>query len=561
MGTNNMLHRRFSQTACLLLGLGLAVTGCNQPGPGRFKLSEDVQRPPANLVIFFADGMDVQRLREMLDSGLLPNIRHTFLEGGVQVRDGISSMPSVTYPNCSAIVTGRYPGHHGIMGNFWFERGRLLIRYYMTLATARDVNAHLESPTVYDMLADRLTVSVLAQTHKGVTVSYDMKNVFDWNWIMGTYTAVDTSVGESITDVFALANRVRQWPTVLLMYHPGVDETGHRQGTDSMAYAAALENIDRNVGLVTDAIETAGLTGSTYFVLIADHGMVPIRNGQDFALIDWLRKVRKLKVLNSPLDDPDFADRYDEIQDYDVVATVDAGRVAMIHLHGNRGWLNRPTPEEVQAWAHVEPALHELPAVHLVAVRGGENRAVAWSREGSVTVERQLLNGHKRYRIAEYTGDPLGYMRSPELVQFFKAGWHDSREWLAATASSRNPDFVAQVVEMFDSPRTGDVVVFAAPDWLLYPNEQAGHGSTLYRDMHVPMFFTGPGLPPGGQVDRARIVDLVPTFLGLLGEAHRLEDFPQVDGIDLSDELRTARVPEEVLPPPTPRRPVPQSTP
>lgn len=531
------------------------LLGCAPTGPARFQLAAEVDRPAKSVVVFFADGLDVQRLDEMLDAGLLPNIRRTFVDRGVRIRDAICSMPSITYPNNSSIMTGLFPGHHGIMGNYWFDRGQLATRYYMTLDTARDVNVHLNAPTMYDMLSDRLTVSVLAQTHKGVTVSLDLKSTFDWGWILGDYIGVDRQVGESITDVFALANRVRHWPTIMLFYHPGVDETGHRQGPDSPAYADALENFDANVGLITGAIATAGLADSTYYALIADHGMPPIRPGQDFRFIEWLERERRLAVLSKPLDAGQFVDRFEALQSYDAVATVDAGRVAMIHLRGRHGWMQRPGPGEVRNWAHLEPAIHALPAVQMVAARGQDGRVQAWSRDGSLTVERRVEAGRKLYRIAEQNGDPLGYLANAELNLFVRAGWHDSQAWLVATAASRCPDFVPQLVEMFDSPHAGDLVVFAAEGWLLYPNERAGHGSIFFRDMHVPMFFAGPDLPAGTEIALGRLVDFVPTLLGLLGESHRLEAYPSLDGIDRSAELRLARVHDEPVAAPTPPRP------
>jgi len=541
----------------VVLASVVQLAGCAPSGPARFQLGRDVERPSRNVVVFVADGMDVHVLREMLDAGLLPNIRRTFVEGGVQVGHAISSLPSVTYPNNASIITGRFPGHHGIMGNFWFERSRLLSNYYMTIPTAWTVNQHIDAPTLYDILSDRLTVSVLAQSHKGATVSLDLQDVFTWGWAFGNYTAVDRQVAESITSVFDIARRVGQWPTILHTYYPGVDETGHRWGPDSPEYAAALENIDQAVGLITGAIATAGLTQSTYFVLLADHGMAPIRPGQDFDFIRWLRKHRRLRVRTTPLNEVAFADRFETLQDDDAVASVDAGRVAMIHLRGQRGWLHRPEPPEVITWARLDPALHDVPAVGLVAARGDDDTVRAWSRQGSLTVQRRIRNSRKEYRIIEYEGDPLGYLQSPELAAFIRAGWHESREWLAATAASPHPDFVPQVVEMFDSPRTGDLVVFAADGWLLYPGEKAGHGSTLYRDMHLPMFFAGPDLPAGGEIPLARLVDYAPTVLGLLGETHRLESFPPIDGMDLSEQLRNARVPESPRHRPTPPRPIP----
>ncbi len=536
----------------LLLVVVWCMIGCSEPAAMRLRLTDEVVRPSRNVVIFFADGLDVQRLHEMLDAGLLPNIRRTFLEGGVEVRDALSSIPSITYPNCSTIVTGLFPGHHDILGNFWFDRDRAAIHYYMTLATARNVNQDLRAPTLYDMLSDRLTVSVLAQTHKGVTVSLDFKDVFDSGWALGRYLWVNQQVGESLPEVADLANRLQRWPTVLMTYYPGVDEIGHRQGTDSTEYAAALADLDRTVGRMTQGMTAMGLGASTYYALIADHGMVPRRAGQDFAFIDWLRHDKRMRVRNMPLDEADYADRFEKLQGYDAVATVDAGRVAMVHLRGDR-WLRRPDANSVRAWATQEPAVHELPAVEMVAARSERGGATVWSRRGSFSVERRIDASLPSYRVVAYAGDPLALESTPALARFVEAGWHASREWLAASATARYPDIVPQLVEMFDSPHTGDLVVFAAEDWLLYPTEWAGHGSTLHRDMHVPMFFAGPDLPAGTQIPVARLVDFTPTLLGLLGEQERIARFA-MDGVDLSAALRAAVAAETVLPPPTPPR-------
>lgn len=531
--------------ACWYLGL---LAGCASWSGDQLKLADCVERPDRSIIVFLADAMDVQRLHELVDAGVLPNIRRVFLDGGVEVRHTLSGMPSVTYPNCSVIVTGLYPGHHGIMGNFWFDRHRAEIHYYMTLDTARNVNNDLQAATIYDILSDRLTVSILAQTHKGVTDSLDLKGTFDWNWILGTYINVDREVGRSFDDVIGIANRVGRWPTVVFSYYPAVDELGHRRGPDSDEYKTALIDVDNTVGNVTAKMAALGLGSSVYYALLADHGMVPACEGQDFAFIKWLRTARKMKVLNSPLRGTSYTDRFANLSKYDAVATVDAGRVAMVHLRGRAGWAHKPGPDEVMAWAMAGPAVHELPAVEMVACRDGKDRARVWSRRGSLTVEREVENSRKRYRIADYTGDPLVLREDPKLAEF--AGimtgesdgrWHDSRAWLIASAPSRYPDLVAQMVEMFDSAHTGDLVVFASEGWLLYPGERAGHGSTLSRDMHATMFFAGPDLPGGTQISPGRLVDFVPTVLGLLGESERLKSFPPRDGVDLSDQLRRAQ--------------------
>lgn len=56
-------------------------------------------------------------------------------------------------------------------------------------------------------------------------------------------------------------------------------------------------------------------------------------------------------------------------------------------------------------------------------------------------------------------------------------------------------------------------------------SDAATHGSPYYYDRHVPLVFMGPGVSPGTSGDRARTVDLAPTLAALLG-------LPAPDGLD-----------------------------
>jgi hypothetical protein len=510
----------------------------------RIRLHDDVQRPAKSVFIFFVDGMDVQRVEELVAAGRLPHIRDRFVDQGVQVRYAISSMPSSTYPNCSAMITGRFPGHHDILGNFWFDRRTLVARDYASYSTYLMVNDDLKAPTLYDLLTDRLTVSVGYHTYRGAGVSIPNSRLLFWAWAFGDYTSADSGIEPTLNEVAEVANRRKHWPTVIMTYYPGVDEIGHRCGTNSPQYAEALENIDRIIGDVTGAFDQAGLSRFTDYVLMADHGMVPAGGREEIDILDWLHSQRGMKVRREPLGIPDYDGRLAALSHYDAFGTVDAGRVAMVHLRGTGGWSCRPGPAEVQAWLKSGPPIEQLAAVQVVLTRDGSDRVQVLSRDGTAVVERRRDGQAARYRIAEYAGDPLEYLADPGLAAFVRAGWHDSREWLAATAHARFPDFVPQVVELFDSPRTGDVVIMAADRWLLYKHgEHAGHGSCLSRDMRIPLFFSGPGLPKGATIDHGRLVDLTPTILGLLGEADRLKAAGEIDGIDLSDQLRRAAAP------------------
>lgn len=520
-------------------GLWMVLTAGCGPSPGA-RLRDDVQRPPRSVVVFFPDGMDRQRVDELIAAGELPNIRKLFYEGGVRVRHAVSSLPSSTYPNSSSLITGRFPGHHDILGNFWFDRRTLHCRDYMSFPTYRTVNDHLAVPTLYDMLADHFTVNIAHHTHRGVTDSIDSAKVFFWAGALGDYSLADSRAGRSVASVIRTANRVGRWPSVLMTYYPGVDEIGHRFGTDSPRYADALVNIDRIVGQVADLLKGEGLHDSVCYVLVSDHGMVPA--GQSMDILDWVRANRRVRLRRRSIEAAKYRDRWELMSHYDAVGGVDAGRVAMIHLRGRRGWAHKPEPQEVFDFVNAEPAICELPAVEAVLLRAGESRVRFMTKTGVAIIERQCLDGAKQYRVMEYEGDPLGYLDDPASAAMVRSGWHGSREWLAATAASQFPDLVPQAVELFDSPRTGDLVLIAADDWLLYRHgERAGHGSCLNRDMMIPLCFSGPGLPRGAAIDYARLVDVAPTVIGLLGETSRLKNAHPLDGIDLSGQLVHAR--------------------
>ena len=370
------------------------------------------------------------------------------------------------------------------------------------------------------------------------------------DWLCGTYTFVDARVGSDIAWAARMADQVGQWPSLVVHYFPGVDEIGHRFGSDSRHYAQALENVDRQIGRVMDAIAEAGLGDRTYFVLTADHGHVPLPHGHRAGVVHWLREQRGMRVRTAMINHRDPIERAEELEDYDAIVVDSGYRRCAIHLPGPDGWRSSPTVEQIsdivearsgKADKGTRTGLRELKGVALVAYRDGSDIRV-FSGSGSAVVQREGGGAAARYRLLVDSGrgDPLRLTDTPELKAFVDAGWHSSREWLIATAAARFPDFVPQVVEMFETPRAGDIVVFADDDWGLGQLDEGGHGSCLARDMNIPLFFVGPDLPRGGRVGRGRLVDITPTVLDFLGAADRASKYGPLDGVSLAGELRQA---------------------
>ena len=514
----------------------LFATGCLGPQQPAISLSKKVHIPDKSVVIFFIDGLDRTRMMGLLEAGTLPNINKYFVEGGVGVRHAVTSIPAITYPNSVSLLTGCFPGHHGIMGNLWFDRCTMEIPDYIHADSFRSVNKHFDRRTIYEVLHDHFTVSVQFHTRRGVTHTFDNLITTAIDWYTHNFSAVDRRVGYTLNNVIRLANREKRWPTVMTYYFPGVDETGHRFSSASRRYDEALMTADHSIGIVCDAIIASKLADRTYFVLTTDHAHVPTPADRHFDLARWLEQEYDLRVRGKRLKSKSYERRLRQLNKYDAILFTDAGRRALIHLSGRGGWYSRPEPETVLDLAE---AFSQLPAIGLTTWCDEHSKVQVRSPTGAALVERKIEAETALYRLTIDGTDPLGYTADPTLREYVAAGWHDSRSWLAATVETAYPDFVPQVVEMFDSPRAGDIVLFAAENWA-FDEWQSGHGSCSARDMHVPMYFAGPDLPAGTQIDYARNVDIMPTILDLLGEAHRLSDIEPIDGRSVAEELRRA---------------------
>jgi hypothetical protein len=101
---------------------------------------------------------------------------------------------------------------------------------------------------------------------------------------------------------------------------------------------------------------------------------------------------------------------------------------------------------------------------------------------------------------------------------------------LDRSRSTDLPDAPRQLLQLFRSPRAGDLVLAAATgadfrgSWEI-PAHRSGHGSLLAAHMQVPIAASIP-LPPAA----LRTVDLMPTILETLGVEPPLD----LDGIPFS---------------------------
>jgi hypothetical protein len=556
--------RPWAALAAILRATVLLLTGCaGTPAFDQLPKHVDFALPPTPVMVFFVDGMEKRILTAMAANGELPLLKRYLLDRSVEVENAITGVPGVTFANATTMVTGQHAGHHGIFANRWFDQHLLASRNYESAATMADVNHDFTVPTIYEILDGKVTCVIGMQVNRGAHIALvtDATNgglAAYHRWQDDEYEEVDSLMADALREVVAQSRIIGHWPDFTLVYFPGVDLVGHDRGPQSDAYRSALRNLDRVLGGALRVLDAAGLLTRMTIVLTSDHGFQPIGLdqhlqlddflGQELGIPTYLTNTAGERVATVP-----YPERFVLFQRFRIVATHSGDRYASLHLQSTDGWSRHPALDEILSFhrhgaASLAPAVADLtfpevlvrqPAIDFAAVRVSDDEVRLWGKHGSSVVGRHRLEDRAVYRYRVVAGDdPLGYASDPRASGLCDGQFHEPSDWLAATATLPHPDIAPRLGEAFESPRAGDIMIFAAPGWDFSLQSLGGHGGLERDEMLIPMYFAGPDLPPGSKVGAARLSDLVPTLLELMGWRDSAVHPSHFDGVSIADRLR-----------------------
>ena len=538
-------------TRTFVLVWTLAPLGCIPNEPPKIELSPVTHVPVKLGMVLWVDGVGADTLEAMAAKGELPNISKYLIARGVTVGSAVASIPTITYPNNISFITGVLPGHHGITGNSWFDRNRLVFQNYSFVKSYLMVNRDFGYKTIYEMLNQDFSSTILTPAHRGATEPFNNMISAGTAWFLGYQDTISHLTTLRFNDISALANRSGRWPEYIFAYFSSPDTVNHHKG-QGQEYRDIIIDFDQQVGHICQSLEKAGLLDRTYISLISDHGITGSRQHLDMG--EYFET--KLGIPTSS-DDFGYVHSFDarlkHFQDARAVVCVNGDRQVAIHLRPGEHWWVRPTLAETEgftkfcsdAWLKSPPSqslpqvLAALPATDLVVVRVDENNLRILNTGGTAELTRGRTDGGNVYRYRAMQGvDPLGYKADHRTAGLMDGQFHDAQQWLDASAGGERPDVVAQLLELNDSPRAGDILLFAKDGWDYGHEDLGGHGGLTRRELIVPWIIAGPGLPRGGHIEGARSVDLVPTMMDLLGRADSIP--PGLDGRSIADRLRTA---------------------
>ena len=522
--------RRVSPAALVVVALLLG--GCRIPSPNgpadSFQL--DFSMPTGSevrgAVIFVVDGLNARIFEEMLDAGELPATRKYFADRGLYAPRAVANTPSVTMANLTSLVTGQWPGHHGVVGINWFDRNRLIWRDYETIAQKNTLDGDYAAANLYEQFPQETTVSAFFQAHRGATKFLENRISSGPPFLFGRYEFVDRVTLHRLHVMAEIARSRGRFPAVTICYLLAPDFRAYAHGVESRRYRDAIRHTDRQIGRVLGDLRQAGLLEKLLIVLTSDHGMGEVR--KHFDMERFLGKTVGLRCAPGRLwEKTPFEKRLAHYQKYPCVVYGSGDGYWALCLRrpvdrtgkvvGFRPWPQRPTADDLRAYP-VGAVAVDLPAllaareaVDAVAYRLAADRVCVHRAAGRVEFHQPRGRGGPiTYRVLE-GDDPLGWADAAPQGRPMTP-----REWLEATAATNYPDLPAQILAYFRARRAGDMAVFAAPGWDFRNSNRAGHGGLRPQDMHVPLLLAGPGVPKG-RPGAARTVDLMPTLLRLLG--------------------------------------------
>lgn len=251
----------------------------------------------------------------------MPTIRALAAEGA-RAKMMRVSMPSVTWPNHTTLVTGVNPARHGVIGNNYFSRAKNEV---VSLIPDPFFNKEeiVKSPTIYDVAkeAGLKTAAIVWPASRGAkTLDWTVPDVFsnslwqtygtasllaEWKQVGIPYEMQEEwckkGKGEDRDRMYAqMLNHVVRThrPNVALLHLVEVDHVEHAKGPQSPEAYAAVKFADDRVREVWEELKRS-FPGRATLIVSADHGFFPIQ--QTIQPNVLLRKEGLLKVEGTKL--------------------------------------------------------------------------------------------------------------------------------------------------------------------------------------------------------------------------------------------------------------------
>ncbi len=225
----------------------------------------------------------------------------SLIKTGTRAAGTVCTFPTVTWPNHTTMVTGVPASVHGVIGNSYLDR-KTGEKVQLLTDPVFDKEELVTSPTIYDVAhaAGLKTGGIIwPATRNAKTLDYSVPDMAKDGWQKyGTPTWLEELRKEGIpVDKHATycedssgGGVLRDWlytklaahlfknhpPNLLLIHLIEVDHIEHKYGPQSPEAYWAVKFIDDRLRDVVEASKLSPFAEKTTFVVVSDHGFLPI---------------------------------------------------------------------------------------------------------------------------------------------------------------------------------------------------------------------------------------------------------------------------------------------
>lgn len=221
------------------------------------------ERPYVVLVSF--DGF-----RHDYVSQFKPPFFQEFIRKGAAAEGLIPSFPSKTFPNHYTLVTGLYPGHHGLVDNSFYDPD--LRQHYAIRDRAAVHNPVYYGGTPLWQLAQQQGLKTASFFWVGSEAAIQGKHpdyYFDYDESVPNKKRVDQTIAW-------LRLPPAERPHFISLYFSLVDTEGHHSGPNSQALRETVWQADSLLGQLMHGLK--GIALPVNVIVVSDHGMMELTN-------------------------------------------------------------------------------------------------------------------------------------------------------------------------------------------------------------------------------------------------------------------------------------------
>lgn len=422
-------------------------------------------------VFFLLDGARPDLLKRLSESGKIPNLTSLFYKNGFSTT-AVTTFPSTTGPAYLPFLTGKSTGECNIPGIRWLDKkkfgenawGKFSRRSYVGLESFlfnADLNKSVK--TIFEEIPNGYAIASILS--KGAKKISGIKSNLHLLAILYAKLSHQWSLVDRMTEKFFF-EIIDKNPTYVFCSFLSIDEQSHLSDPFSEKTIEAYVSVDQSIGKIIQKLKALGQFENTLFMASSDHGLSQTRH--HFELWKFCETLGQKMFY------------YPNIFRSNVTGAcmVSGNSFAHLYFKGKDGWSERCYDDELHQMNLIKP-LASRPELDLIITQKNKNIFKVYSDRGEAEIRN---NGHT-FEYLVQTTDPFGYDKLPKFMT--------QSESLTHTFDTDYPDALFQISELFQSDRSGDILVTSKINWDLrdkfeIPEHFSSHGSLHKEHMLVP---------------------------------------------------------------------------